>query len=64
MKDLIFDIQRFENVSNDANDTVITGTDDSDRISNEGSNVTINGTSGYDRIENYGGKVADKRRCR
>lgn len=48
MKDLIFNIMLFGDISNSENDTVITGTADADSINNDGSNVTIQALDGND----------------
>ena len=50
MKLLIFDIQRFEDISNSSNNKIVNGTNESDSIYNTGSNVTINGGYGNDSI--------------
>ncbi len=58
MKDLIFDIQRFGNISNATDNTVITGnTGNSDYIVNSGSNVVINFRAEGGNIDNYGSNV-------
>ena len=58
MSDIIkLDIQRFANISNSENDTVITGTAEADSIYNDGSNVMINALEVADTIENYGSNV-------
>ena len=56
MKDFIFDLQRFEDISNTNNNTVISGSNDDDLIENEGNNVTISGGAGNDYIYNGDGK--------
>ena len=55
MEDLIFDIQRFDEITNRTSDTVITGTANADNIYNSGSNVSINAGAGNDSIYNYSG---------
>ena len=58
MRDKIkLDIQRFANISNSENDTVITGTADADSIYNDGSNVTIQALDGNDTVTNNGSNV-------
>lgn len=54
MKDLIFNIMLFGDISNSENDTVITGTADADSINNDGSNVTIQALDGNDTVTNNG----------
>ena len=50
MKLLIFDIQRFENISNNTDNRIVTGTADADSIFASGNNVTINALGSNDTI--------------
>ena len=53
MKLLIFDIQRFENISNNTDNRIVTGTADADSIFASGNNVTINALGSNDTIMSY-----------
>lgn len=57
MKIFSFEVQRFANIENEVNNTVIAGTADADIIENDGANVTIFGGGGNDSIENDGANV-------
>lgn len=52
MKIFSFEVQRFANIENEVNNTVIAGTADADIIENDSANVTIFGGAGNDFIEN------------
>ena len=58
MNKLIFDLQRFADISNAANDTVITGTANADSITNTGDYVTIDAGDGDDTIYSEGYDVS------
>ena len=53
MKDFIFDLQRFVNISNRNNETVLSGGDDDDNITNWGADVRIDCGGGEDIVTNY-----------
>ncbi len=51
MRQFSFDIQRFDNIVNSANNTIVTRTENNDTITNSGgSSVTINALGGDDQI--------------
>lgn len=56
----LFDIQRFDNISNSTSSTLITGTGGDDEIFNDEDvkYATINGSAGNDSITNYGKYVS------
>ena len=56
MQNKIFDIQRFADISNSTDNTIVTGTADADSIKNYGDNVTINALSGNDYIRSDNGE--------
>ena len=56
MKEFVFDLQRFEDIYNDENDTIINGTSGNDDISNNVTEkVTISTGSGNDYVYNNNG---------
>ncbi|MBD3879562.1 MAG: hypothetical protein SR1Q5_07760, partial [Quinella sp. 1Q5] len=53
MRDFVFDLQRFDNISNDTSNTLVSGTSGNDSIYSGGySSVTIDAGAGNDCIEN------------
>ena len=57
MEEFIFDLQRFDTISNSTDNTTVNGTNDDDYIANGGNTVTINGGAGDDSIFNGGNTV-------
>ena len=53
----VFDLQRFKDIYNDSNYSLLSGTSGNDSIFNWGSNVTISGGAGNDSIDNFGANV-------
>lgn len=58
MWEIVFDLQRFENINNVASNTLVSGTTGDDIITNSGEYVTIDGGAGDDSIGNTGSNVS------